>query len=175
MDRPISFELLGFGEATADVVDLEPGGAVVLWPTVGSHRAATVFAPVTATGETFALTARYVVDAPFVTPPDDVRAHVRVPVLTGPPVRAEGGEAFRATVTVPPEWAVAEGFPSGLRADEPGVWAVSLSVAPSMVSFRARTDGRWRPGFPHLVDLLTVLVLGAFAFIGRRHLKGLSA
>jgi len=109
------------------------------------------------------------VDAPDV-------IHARVPVLTGPPVRAgSGGTAFEARLTVPEEWAVSEGFPSGLRrSEEDGVHLVSLTVAPSVIGFRASTDGRWRPGFPVLVDVLTVLILVCFLGAGWRHLRSMA-
>ena len=73
---------------------------------------------------------------------------------------------------MPETWRVADGFPSGLRRDADGTLRASLPVAPSMVGFRARSDGTWRPGFPHLVDALTLLVLFGFGLRGWLHLRG---
>lgn len=215
--RPITFELLGFGDATAQEIELlrsggdrragggggtegggaEAGGAerVVLWPTVGSHRVAVIEPPPAGDAETLSLTVSYRVadvierrkgdtsgviggtagrDAGAAGPAELV--HARIPVLTGPPVRAaSGGDAFDARLTVPAEWAVTEGFPSRLRRVDDGVWAVSLTVAPSVVGFRASTDGRWRPGFPLLVDLLTLVILAVFLVGGWRHLRRMAA
>lgn len=221
--EPITFDLLGFDEATAGEIVLlrpdggerpegaedadgpsgsqaRPGERVVLWPTVGSHRMAVVEPPFDLDGETLTMTVAYRVQnvaaglgagAAGPTTAADGRdapagrdggggdlagmIHARIPVLTGPPVRAEsGGEAFQARLTVPESWAVSEGFPSGLRAVDDGVWAVSLTVAPSVVGFRASTDGRWRPGLPLLVDVLTVLILASFIGAGWRHLRSIA-
>jgi hypothetical protein len=67
---------------------------------------------------------------------------------------------------------VAEAFPTGLRpTDTPDVWAVELAVVPAVLSLRARTDGRWRPGLPALLDVAAVLVVVAFSVVGLRHLR----
>lgn len=221
--EPVTFELLGFGDATAaEIVLLRPDGGegpegaddadgpsgsrarpgerVVLWPTVGSHRVAVLEPPFDVEAETLTMTVAYRVQdvieglgegAAGPTTAADGRdapagrgggggdlvgmIHARIPVLTGPPVRAEsGGEVFQARLTVPESWSVSEGFPSGLRAVDDGVWAVSLTVAPSVVGFRAGTDGRWRPGLPLLVDVLTVLILASFIGAGWRHLQSIA-
>jgi len=180
-----------------------PERRIVLWPTVGSHRVAVMEppfqlvetpsggeeAPVGDEGP-LSLTVSYrienalegegVVDRPGsgtdAGEDPSPMIHARIPILTGPPVRAQGGgEAFSARVRVPETWMVSEGFPSGLDVGDDGIYAVSLTVAPSVVGFRASTDGRWRLGFPLLVDLLTLLILTAFAGFGWRHLRGVAA
>ncbi|MDX1492504.1 MAG: hypothetical protein R3253_00415 [Longimicrobiales bacterium] len=174
LDRPIDLEMLGFARAVADEVTLDDGEVVVLWPTVGSHRAAVVEPPFDADGETLRITARYTVEDVAERP--GVSLHARIPILTGPPVRAESGEAvFTAVLLVPERWTLTEAFPSGLGRADDGAHLVSLRVAPSIVGFRARTDGSWRPGFPLMVDLLTVLVLVTFAGFGWRHLRSVAA
>ena len=52
---------------------------------------------------------------------------------------------------------------------------MSLPVTPAMISFRASTDGRWVPGFPLVIDALTVALLLGFAAFGWRHLQGVVA
>ncbi len=175
LDVPVTFEMLGFGDAAAEELTVRGGERVVLWPTVGSHRVASIrLRESDIQGEVAALVVSYRADDVLAAPGPAI--HARVPVLTGPPVRAEtGGDAFEARLSVPDEWIVTEGFPSGLRPSGPGGFTVSLSVAPSIVGFRARTDGAWRPGFPLLVDLLTVLLLVTFAGFGWRHLRSVAA
>lgn len=184
IDEPVPLELLGFGDATAEEVVVNGVESVVLWPTVGSHRAARVRLPADRSTPTVEVAVSYRVgnvleageagSAPATT--DDPSIHARIPILTGPPVRAEsGGEAFGARLSTPEGWALTEGFPSGLREVEPGRHVVSLTVAPSVVGFRARTDGSWRPGFPLVVDVLTVLILSGFAAFGWRHLRSVAA
>lgn len=174
-DRPVTFEMLGFGDAGVDEVRRGDDDVVVLWPTVGSHRAAVVrLSEADVVDGVAVLVVSYRVDDVLEAPGPFV--HARIPLLTGPPVRAEtGGDAFEARLSVPEEWVVTEGFPSGLRASGPGDHVVSLAVAPSIVGFRARTDGRWRPGVPLVVDFLTVLVLVTFAGFGWRHLRSVAA
>lgn len=169
LDTPIDLELLGFGEATADHVEVM-GERVVLWPTVGSHRAAVVRPPDAVEGDTLVLTFSYRVEHATA---GAVELAAHVPILAGPPVRTDagGGPAFSARLSVPEVWALSEGFPSGLRATSAGVYEVTLPVVPAVVSFRARTDGSWRPGFPLLIDVLTVVILTGFAGFGWRHLR----
>jgi hypothetical protein len=104
---------------------------------------------------------------------DGVARRARIPVLAGPSAPEPGdGGGFEARVVVPPGWRIAEGFPSSLRADESGVLTATLQVTPAFVGFRARSDGRWRPGVPLLVELIMAVILGAFATLGLRHLRG---
>ena len=102
------------------------------------------------------------------------RLRAWIPVLTGPPAAAGAEGGFTARLRLPEGWMVSEGFPSGLRPDDDGSWSVGLQVAPSMVGFRGRSDGRWRPSLPLMVDLLTVLVLCGFSTVGWRHLSGVA-
>lgn len=175
LDVPVTFEMLGFGAAYTDEVSVRDGEPVLLRPTVGSHREASVRVDGADVDDGVAsLVFRYRMDNVLEAPGSVV--HARVPLLTGPPVRAEsGGDAFQATLSVPDGWVVTEGFPSGLQPSDSGVHVVSLSVAPSIVGFRARTDGTWRPGFPFLVDVLTLLILATFAAYGWRHLRRVAA
>lgn len=204
--EPVTLELLGYGDATAGEIvlrrpDRSSAEQIVLWPTVGSHRVAVVEPPHELDGGTLTLTVSYrvenAIEGPGSEGTDGLSApagrdgavaregadsglagmiHARIPVLTGPPVRAEsGGEAFQARLTVPGGWAVTEGFPSGLREVGDGAHVVSLTVAPSVVGFRASTDGRWRPGLPFLVDVLTVVILASFLGVGWRHLRRMAA
>ncbi len=171
--EPIQIELLGFGEATARVVSLEDGSALVLWPTVGTHRAASVHAPDTEWGEALTLEFRYRVER--ATEFEDGTVRVRIPVLNGPsaPTSAEE-DGFEARLLLPDGWSPTEAFPTGLKRLPDGDYAVSLPVVPSMVGFRAGTDGAWRPGVPMLMDLLTISILAAFAAFGWRHLRAVA-
>lgn len=105
------------------------------------------------------------------------RLRVHVPVLTvDRPPGEPGPGVFVAELRVPPGWSVAEGFPSGLSAtDEPGVYRVGLSVVPSVVSFRGRSDGAWRPGLSRVLEVLAGAVLLGFSLAGWRHLRGAAA
>ncbi len=174
--EPVGFELLGFAGAGVDEVVLDGERRLVLWPATGSRRVVMVEPPFEPDGDTLAMTFAYrvedVVEGATVGP----ALHARIPVLTGPPARTgSGGEVFAARLAVPEAWAVTEGFPSGLRPAEAGGYAVSLTVAPSVIGFRARTDGAWRPGFPLLVDALTLAILLVFVGLGWRHLRSFAA
>lgn len=175
LQTPIELELLGFGEATTDDVVLGGEERVVLWPTVGSHRAAVVSAPAAFEGETLSLVATYRIERAIAREGGDVAVRAEVPILSGPPVLTDlGGAAFEARLLVPEAWALSEGFPSALRRREDGSYGVSLPVVPAVVSFHARTDGSWRPGFPLLIDLMTVLILVTFSAFGWRHLRSVA-
>ena len=205
LDAPVPIELLGFGGALVTEVELEGMGRVVLWPTHGTHRAATLRPPfdglsgagVAADGAVpvgggpipslrLALTYR----ASSVLESDGRAVRVRIPVLTGPPMA--GGEpggvdvvaleaaglgpvGFAATVDAPEAWRISDGFPTGLARGADGLLRAELPVAPAMVGLRARTDGGWSPGLPLLVDLVALSVLLAFAGAGWLHLRGVVA
>ena len=177
VDQAVAVALLDFGSVATEEVTLEGHGRLVLWPTVGSRRAARIEPPLPTMGSERSdgsqeLVFRYVVEGAVVTADDGVGLRVRIPVLTGPPVSAEHGEtAFRATLRVPEGWAVTEGFPSTMDAEGDGRLVTSLRVVPSMVGFRGRADGTWLPGFPLVVDALTVVGLLLFAAFGWRHLR----
>ncbi len=184
-DESVPLSLLGFGEADVEDVVRDGRETIVLWPTSGSRRTATVRPPFDSNGGLLVM--RFSYRVPSAVEVDGGRARARVPLLTGPPIVAGdasvadlasivaagvGPAGFSAEVRVPEGWVIADGFPSGLRRDEPGVYTVALPAAPAMVGFRARTDGRWSPGVPLLIDVLTVLLLLGFAAFGWRHLQG---
>jgi hypothetical protein len=188
LEAPVPIELLGFDDAAVEEVDQVDGGTVVLWPTHGSHRAAAIQPPFESSGSALELELAY--RAESVVHGDGPSVRVRIPVLTGPPVAgAEPGAVdvaalqaaglgpvgFSVALEAPPGWRVADGFPSGLRRDDAGTLRATLPVSPSMVGFRARTDGVWRPGFPLLIDALTLAVLLGFALRGWIHLRGVVA
>jgi hypothetical protein len=100
----------------------------------------------------------------------------RIPVLSvSLPPATDSGDVFWAAVTVPESWTVAEGFPTGFREREPGVFAVALPVVPSVVSLRGRTDGAWRPGVQLIVNLLVAAILVGFGLAGWRRFREGSA
>jgi hypothetical protein len=182
LDHPIPVDLLEFANAT--VAHVAVGGAerIVLWPTTGSHKAAVIVAPARAVpgaidtpsealaAEVLELDVTYRVERAVQA--DGVELRGRVPVLSGPSAPEPGaGGGFEARLLLPAEWRVREGFPSSLRAERAGVWSVVLPVTPSIVSFRARADGTWQPGLPLFIDVLTLVILGAFTAVGWRHLR----
>ncbi len=173
----LQFELLGFGSASADgfwLGEERTGTRIELDPQTGSMRAAAFTLTLADTSEPYRLVAHYrIAEAVQL---DGENLLLRVPVLSIALPPADGvPDLFRAELTLPPEWSVAEGFPTGLEANDEGVYTVSLPVVPSMVSARGRTDGTWRPGLPLLIDVLTVVVLLVFSFVGWRHLAKVAA
>ena len=184
-DESVPLALLGFGEADVEDVVRDGAETIVLWPTSGSRRTATVRPPFDSEGGSLLMKFTYRVASAVEI--DGERARARVPLLTGPPLLAGnssvvapeivaaaglGPAGFSAEVRVPEEWVVADGFPSGLRPSSAGVYEVELPTTPAMIGFRARTDGRWVPGVPLLIDTVTVALLLAFAAFGWRHLQG---
>jgi hypothetical protein len=172
LDVPIPVELLGFGEATAESFTVGAGRSVPLSVTGGTHRSGEIIPPSAVTGDALPIEVRYRVEHAIEV--EDGRVRGRIPTLTAPPLVA-GGAGFRAIVILPNQWSLLEGFPSGLRLNPSGHYEVSLPVVPAMIGFRGRTDGRWRPGIPLLVDLLTLTILCGFAVFGWRHLSGVAA
>jgi len=182
LDRPIPIELLGFADATAVEVFVGAGAAIALRPTVGSHREAVisprdVFAGDALGGNptpngTLSVDLSYRVERAVEV--DGARLRGRIPAVTGP-TPSPDGSGFHVTLLLPDDWVVADGFPSGLRRAPSGAYEVSLPVVPAMVGFRARSDGRWRPGLPLVIDLLTLVLLTGFAAFGWRHLRSVAA
>ncbi len=171
--QPLHFELLGFGDATVDRFATLSGDSVELWPTYGTHRAASVWVSRTSLDPDIGvMELSYRVDAAVVEDGGGLRA--RIPVLTGPPAAAGADGGFTARLRLPEGWIVSEGFPSGLRRDDDGAWSVGLQVTPSMVGFRGRSDGAWRPSVPLVIDLMTVLFLLGFSAVGWHHLSGVA-
>ena len=167
------FELLGFGSASAEAFWLggQPTGArIELDAQTGSMRAATFTLTLADTGEPYHLVAEYWIADAVQLDGEDFRLSVPVLSIGFPP--ADGvSDLFRAELELPPEWSVSEGFPTGLEANDEGVYTVALPVVASMVSARGRTDGTRRPGLPLVIDLLTAAILLVFSFMGWRHLK----
>lgn len=172
--RAISLELLGFADATTEDVATGRGERIVLWPTVGSHRAATLRPPFEVDGDTFPVEFSYRIERAVESTGDRLRG--RVPVLSGPPPRGDGVTGgFEATVLLPEGWTLNDAFPSGMRRKEDGSWAVTLPVVPAMVGFRGTVGDGWSPGLPLVVDLLTITFLLAFAAFGWRHMREMNA
>lgn len=79
---------------------------------------------------------------------------------------------FQGRIRVPPDWAVTEGFPTTLSpGDEAGTFAVELAVVPSVVTVRARADGRSALALPLVLDLVALAVLLVTAVAGWRHMR----
>lgn len=117
------------------------------------------------------VTVRYRVPAGVSRDGGALRGHVPVLTVDLPPDEASPG-LFQAELHLPPQWTVSEGFPTALAATgEPGVYHVTLPVVPSVVSFRARSDGQWRPGLSLVLDVLGVSILVVFSLVGWRHLQ----
>lgn len=167
---PLFIELLGFGDATTDRVEVDGVGEVVLWPTVGSHRSAAVSIVEGVGADRTELTLRYRVERAVTRSGGSLRAVVPVVAGPGAPASGEGG-GFTARIVVPADWTPSEGFPSGLRRGADGAYVASLPVVPAMVGFRGRSDGVWRPGLPILIDVLTLTILLAFSIVGWGHLR----
>ena len=173
----LQFELLGFGAASADgfwLGEERTGTRIELDPQTGSMRAAAFTLSLADGSEPYRLVVQYwIADAVQL---DGEDLLLRVPVLSiALPPAAGVPDLFRAELSLPPEWSVSEGFPTGFEANEEGAYVVSLPVVPSMVSARGRTDGTWRLGLPLVIDLLTVVILLAFSFVGWRHLVRIAA
>lgn len=171
-DGGVDASALDFGpETVREVVGGEPLTPLSVARGVGTAWATRLPAvPAGSSGVAMAR-ARYRVDAAAQVVDGVVRG--RLPVLAARllPERTRP-ELFQAEVRLPPEWVVTEGFPTGLTATgEPGVYRVTLPVVPSLVSFRARSDGAWRPGLPAVLDAMAVALLLAFSVVGWRHLR----
>jgi len=174
VDRAIPLELLGFADATTD--DVLAGGEtrLVLWPTVGSHRAAMLRPPFEVQGNAFPVEFSYRIERAVETSGDRLRG--RVPVLSGPAPRGDGATGgFEAKLLLPDGWTLNDAFPSGMRRNEDGVWAVALPVVPALVGFRATAGDGWSPGLPLMIDVLTLGFLLAFAAFGWRHMRRMNA
>lgn len=176
-DGDIGLKLLGFGGAVVDEVQvgeadalriaLAPSGGSLVTGTVPAAELARVF-----TGDLIVF--HYTVRGATVI--DDGAARVHVPVLTvDAPLATDASDVFRSHVLVPMTWSVREGFPTTIRAAAEGAYEVALAVPPAVISIRARTDGRWLPGAPLLLDALAGVLLLGFAIVGWRHLRMVAA
>lgn len=170
----VGVSLLDFGPAAAADVRVGPTGAALALPrTRGAARAGTLEVDAGPDGA-----AR--VDLSYVVPLPDggdgsVVAHLPVATLDLQPERARP-ELFHAELVVPEGWRVTEGFPTAMYpAAGVGRLQASLQVVPSVVTVRARTDGRTRPGLLLLLDLVALSGLVAFSAAGWRHLTARAA
>jgi hypothetical protein len=169
-DFEYPLQLLGFGPATADEVRVDDRETVVLWPATGALRVATVGRSESVDRSSDRIVLEYRV--PDAIEEEDGAFVVRLPVaVVTLPGREGVDDLFRASVLLPQDWRVADGFPSGTRLGEDGAYVATLSVVPSVIRLQGRSDGAWRPGLPFLVDLLIVTILAAFAYRGWRHLR----
>lgn len=167
----VEVALLGFDVATAETLRLPAGGTLALEPASGSRRTATL--PLDGS-DPARVELAYRVEA--ATRFDGGALRTRIPLATiSLPSAADSGDVFHARLRVPEAWAVVEGFPTGLARAEPGVYATDLRVVPSMVSFRARSDGAWRPGAKLLVDVVALVILLVTCVVGWRHLREVAA
>jgi hypothetical protein len=173
--RTLPATLLDFADAR--VVDLALGSdgvAATLEPDRGVARVGSVIVEPGPTPETRLVLATYRVHRAVRSRGAWLRAHVPVLSVDRPPTAATPG-FFRLELRLPPEWSVTEGFPSGLRATgHAGVYQADLSVVPSVISFRGRLDGAWRPGVPLILDLLAGVILLGFSAVGLRHLRAVA-
>ena len=169
----LTLELLGFGGATAEDLVVDGGGQIVLWPATGSRRAAAISLPVSDDGAR-TLTLDYEVASAVSRGGGEVTVHVPIVSLPIPPT-TEAGDVFEASITLPTDWRITDGFPSGLVERAPGRHEVSLPVVPAVVTVRGRSDGSRALGLGLVIDLLTVAILLGFGFIGWRHLRSLAA
>jgi len=168
--------VLDFGDARlADLAVGSEGAPATLEYERGAARAGTVAVEPGPTPETRLVLATYRVRDAIRARGASVRAHVPVLSVDRPPAAATPG-FFRVELKLPPEWSLTEGFPSRIRrTDRAGVYEVDLSVVPSVISFRGRVDGAWRPGVPLLLDLSAALILLVFSAVGLRHLRAVAA
>lgn len=166
----ITLELLQFGDATVDGVDMGPerpdSGRTLhrLTQGPGSLRSLDVsVGPGWSSAE--ALAARYTVSGAVTGEPPEVRVRIPVLVPAVPPV--EVGYVFRAEVRVPEEWRIFAAFPSGLddrgrappRTLQVKTLQVDTRVPPAVIDFRARTDGSWRAELGFTLTALASLLL----------------
>jgi hypothetical protein len=168
----LRFELLGFGPATTDAFwlgEARTGTEIPLDAEVGSMRAANFRLTLYEPSEPYRIVALYRIEDAVQRDGDDLLVRVPVLSLAFPP--ADGStDLFRAELTLPAEWHVAEGFPTGLEADGEGSYVVELPVVPSMLGVRGRADGAWRPGLPLLIDCLMGAIMLAFGLVGWRQI-----
>lgn len=173
---PLPLELLRFGSARVEALRVEePAGALTLGDAPrGRRMVGEVTLDEAPEDGTARLRLRYRLRGLLTDDGGDFRAHVPLLVLARPPGEAMPG-LFHAEVRVPARWRLSEAFPTGLEGGEAAAgvrgYEVDLQVVPSVVSFRGRADGTWRPGLPLVLDLGAGLLLLAFAVVGARHLR----
>lgn len=170
----VAVSLLDFGAATATDLRVGRAGTALALPEVrGAARAGTLEVDTGPDGA-----AR--VELSYAVPLPDggersVVAHLPVATLDLQPERARP-DLFQAELVVPEGWRVTEGFPTAMYpAAGVGRLQASLQVVPSVVTVRARTDGRARPGLLLLLDLVALAGLLGFSALGWRHLSARAA
>jgi hypothetical protein len=164
--------VLDFGPSAATNLRFgEARNAAPLRALTGVARGAEVGVEPSSSPGTGRVVIHYDLASPVTSEDGDLRGHVPVLSLDRPPTQPGPG-VFTAELRLPPEWLVVEGFPTGLSATgKPGVYTVSLSVVPAVVSFRGRSDGRWRPGLPLGLEVLAGIAMVGFGLYGWRHLR----
>jgi hypothetical protein len=166
---PVS--LLDFGGARAEGFLL--GAARVAAPLPERHGAARsgAWAVEAGPGGRAVLRVEYRVPATGADGSGRILSHLPVLVVELAPEAARPG-LFRGRVRAPPDWVVTEGFPTGLAAGgEAGTFDVELAVVPSVVTLRARADGRSALALPLVLDLVALAVLLLTAVVGWRHMR----
>jgi hypothetical protein len=166
---PVS--VLDFGDAVAG--GFRVGGSAVVMELPARHGAARTGSwPVEAGPAGWAvLSVAYQVPLRGDAGDGRIVAHLPVLVVERAPEAARPG-LFHGSVRVPVAWTVTEGFPTGLAyGGEAGRYDVELSVVPSVVTLRARSDGRVGLALPLVLDLVALAALLATAVAGWRHMR----
>jgi len=165
----VGVSLLDFGGAAA--VDLRAGdaGAGLSLPEIRGAARGGALAVDPGPGGTTRVELSYAVPLPD-GGDGSVVVHLPVATLDLQPERARP-DLFRAELVVPEGWSVTEGFPTAMYpAAGVGRLQASLQVVPSVVTVRARTDGRSRAGLLLVLDLAALVGLVGFSVAGWRHL-----
>ena len=164
----VTLSLLDFPGGVAEEVQAD-GRAVDFTVTQGAARRATVALGALGEGEA-GVTLVYAVRLPVGGRGGSRVIHLPLPTVDLPPEAARAG-LFKASVEVPEGWKVTEGFPTGLKTGtDPRVLGVELQVVPSVVTLRARTDGRGGVGLPLVLDAIALAGLALFSLLGWRFL-----
>jgi hypothetical protein len=107
---------------------------------------------------------------------DDGESTVAVPLLL-PEWKTAGstGDVFRAQIRIPPEYHIAEVFPTvpaQVTEDDRGkVYAISIPAIPALVRFDSGIGPAPLLGFTRSIDLLLFGLIAALALLGARQLR----
>jgi hypothetical protein len=173
----LQLRLLGFGEATVDSVTVWIDDGEPTWVRLtgdgGAARFGSLEVPGSGPQGAWSVRLEYQVRAGVTGQGRDFSARVPMAVLGADAEEADPGR-FVAEVSLPPEWRVAESFPSNLERAS-AVWTASLPVVPSALRLAGSTDGSRRLSPTGLAEVMIVLTLLIAAVVGLRHLRGLGA